>query len=136
MTSTPRNVNRNLMKREMSRIDPCTRISISISKCPLFFSPTSTSLLYLGIQTINGTKCPPNAAPQVTIFSCIYPKIKKKTLTFTLTSLLEIGSKGLHLKGHFNLINKIGHFRVSVCLLFKASLSAKFFLRNLVFINI
>ena len=48
----------------------------------------------------------PNAAPQVRINSCIYPKIKI-TLTFTLTLLLEIGSKGLDLKGHFVLDVKI-----------------------------
>ena len=58
-----------------------------------------------GIQTINVTKCPPNAAPQVRINSCIYAKTKI-TLTFTLT-VLEIGSKGLDLKGHFVLDVKI-----------------------------
>ena len=62
------------------------------------------------IKTINVTKCPPNAAPQVRINSCIYPKIKI-TLTVTLTLLLEIGSKGLDLKGRFVLDVKI--FRAS-----------------------
>ena len=52
------------------------------------------------IQTINVTKCPPNAALQVRINSCIYPETKI-TLTFTLALLLEIGSKGIDLKGHF-----------------------------------
>ena len=75
-------------------------------------SPCSSPQLehhsFLRIQTINVTKCPPNAAPQVRINSCIYPKIKI-TLTFTLTLLLEIGSKGLDLKGHFVLDVKIRH---------------------------
>ena len=52
------------------------------------------------IQTINVTKCPPNAALQVRINSCIYPETKI-TLTFTLALLLEIGSKSIDLKGHF-----------------------------------
>ena len=59
-----------------------------------------------GIQAINVTECPPNAAPQVRINSCVYPKTKI-TLTFTLTLLLEIGNKGLDLKGHFELDVKI-----------------------------
>ena len=42
----------------------------------------------------------PKCCSSSTINSCIYPKIKI-TLTFTLTLLLEIGSKGLDLKGHF-----------------------------------
>ena len=59
-----------------------------------------------GKQRINVTKCPPNAASQVRINSCIYLKTTI-TLTFTLTLLLEIGSKGLDFKGHFVLDVKI-----------------------------
>ena len=70
-------------------------------------SPQFQHYSFPGIQTINVTKCPPNAALQVRINSCIYPKTKI-TLTFTLTLLLEIGSKGLDLKGHFMLDVKIG----------------------------
>ena len=63
-------------------------------------SPQLQHYSFPGLQTINVTKCPPNAAPQVRTNSCIYPKTKI-TLTFTLTLLLEIGSKGLDLQGHF-----------------------------------
>ena len=59
-----------------------------------------------GILTISVTKCPPNTAPQVRINSCIYLKTKI-ALTFTLTLLLEISSKGLDFKGHFVLDVKI-----------------------------
>ena len=69
-------------------------------------SPQLQHYSFPGIQAINVTKCPPNAAPQVRINSCIYPKTKI-TLTFTLTLLLEIGSKSLDLKGHFVLNVKI-----------------------------
>ena len=69
-------------------------------------SPQLQHYSFPGIQKINVTKCPPNAALQVRINSCIYPKTKI-TLTFTLTLLLEIGSKGLDLKGHFVLDVKI-----------------------------
>ena len=69
-------------------------------------SPQLQHYSFHGIQTINVTKCPPNAAPQVRINSCIYPKTKI-TLTFTLTLLLEIGSKSLDFKGHFVLDVKI-----------------------------
>ena len=58
------------------------------------------------ILTISVTKCPPNAAPQVRINSCIYLKTKI-TLTFTLTLLLEMGSKGLDSQGYFVLDVKI-----------------------------
>ena len=61
-------------------------------------SPQLQHYSFPGIQTINVTKCPPNAALQVRINSCIYAKTKV-TLIFTLTLLLEIGSKGLDLKG-------------------------------------
>ena len=63
-------------------------------------SPQLQHYSFPRIETINVTKCPPNAAPQVRMNSCIYPKTKI-TLTFTLTLLLEIGSKGLDLEGHF-----------------------------------
>ena len=69
-------------------------------------SPQFQHYSFPGIQTINVTKCPANAALQVRINSCIYPKTKI-TLIFTLTLLLEIGSKGLDLKGHFVLNVKI-----------------------------
>ena len=57
-----------------------------------YSSPQLQHYSFPGIQTIDVTKCPPNAALQVRINSCIYPKTKI-TLTFTLTLLLEIGSK-------------------------------------------
>ena len=69
-------------------------------------SPQLQHYSFPGILTINVTKCPSNAAPQVRINSCIYLKTKI-TLTFTLTLLLEIGSKRLDLKGHFVLDGKI-----------------------------
>ena len=69
-------------------------------------SPQLQHYSFPGIQTINVTKCPPNAAPQVRTNSCICPKTRI-TLTFTLTLLLEIDSKGLDLKGHFVLGVKI-----------------------------
>ena len=69
-------------------------------------SPQLQHYSFPRIQTINVTKCPQNAAPQVRINSCIYPKTKL-TLTFTLTLLLEIGGKGLDLYGHFVLDVKI-----------------------------
>ena len=63
-------------------------------------SPQLQHYSFHGILTISVTKCPPNAATQVRINSCINLETKL-TLTFTLTLLLEIGSKGLDLKGHF-----------------------------------
>ena len=69
-------------------------------------SPQLQHYSFPGILTIDVTKCPPNAALQVRINSCIYPKTKI-ILTFTLTLLLEIGSKGLDLKRHFVLDVKI-----------------------------
>ena len=69
-------------------------------------SPQLQHYSFPGILTISVTKCPPNAAPQVRINSCIYPKTKI-ALTFTLTLLLEIGSKSLDFKGHFVLVAKI-----------------------------
>ena len=77
-------------------------ISISVTKCPL-----ALLHLCLGIQTINGTNCPPNAVPQVKENDCIYLNLKI-SLTFTLTSLMEISSKCLELTGHFVLDVKIG----------------------------
>ena len=69
-------------------------------------SPQLQHYSFPGILTISVTKCPPNAVPQVRINSCIYLKTKI-ALTFTLTLLLEIGSKGLDFKGHFVLDVKI-----------------------------
>ena len=69
-------------------------------------SPQLQDYSFPGIKTIHVTKCPPNAAPQVRINSCIYPKTKM-TLTFTLTLLLEVGSNSLDFKGHFVLNVKI-----------------------------
>ena len=82
--------------------------SIQISGGPAVSkdSPQLQRYSFPGIQTINVTKCPPNAAPQVRIDGCIYPKTTI-TLTSTLTLLLEIGSKSLDLKGHFMLDVKI-----------------------------
>ena len=71
-----------------------------------YSSPQLQHYSFPGIQAINVIKCPPNAAPQVRINSCIYPKTKV-TLTFTLTLLLEIGSNSLDFKGHFVLDVKI-----------------------------
>ena len=53
-------------------------------------SPQLQHYSFPGILTISVTKCPPNAAPQVRINSCIYLKTKI-ALTLTLTLLLEIG---------------------------------------------
>ena len=61
---------------------------------------------FTGILTISVMKCPPNADSQVRINSCIYLKTKI-ALSFTLTLLLEIGSKGLDFNGHFMLDVKI-----------------------------
>ena len=69
-------------------------------------SPQLQHYSFPGKLTISVTKCPPNAAPQVRINSCIYLKTKM-ALTFTLTLLLEIGSKGLDFNGHFVLDVKI-----------------------------
>ena len=69
-------------------------------------SPQLQHCSFPGILTFSVTKCPPNAAPQVRINSCIYLKTKI-ALTFTLTLLLEIGNKGLDFKGHFVLDVKI-----------------------------
>lgn len=69
-------------------------------------SPQLQHYSFPGIQTINSTKCPPNAAAQVRINNCIYPKTKI-TLTFTLTLWSEIDSKVLDLKGHYVLDVKI-----------------------------
>ena len=74
-------------------------------KCPLALLPNFNITRFSEYRQLM-SQCPPNAAPQVRINSCIYPKIKI-TLTFTLTLLLEIGSKGLDLKGHFVLDVKI-----------------------------
>ena len=65
-------------------------------------SPQPQHYSFPVIQTISVTKCPPNAAPQVRINSCIYLKTK-----IALTLLLEIGSKGLDFNGHFVLDVKI-----------------------------
>ena len=59
------------------------------------------------IQTINVTKYTPSADPPVTINSCTYAKLKI-TITFILTVLLEIGRKGLDLKGYFVLDITLG----------------------------
>ena len=64
-------------------------------------SPQLQHYSFPGILT-----CPSNAAPQVRINSCIYLKTEI-ALTFTLTLLLKIGSKGLDFKGHFVLDVKI-----------------------------
>ena len=69
-------------------------------------SPQLQHCSFPGVQKINVTKCPQNAAPQVRINSCIYPKTKM-TPTFTVTLLLEIGSNSLDFKGHFVLDVKI-----------------------------
>ena len=69
-------------------------------------SPQLHHYSFTGILTIGVMRCRPNAAPQVRINSCIYLKTKI-ALTFTLTLLLEIGSKGLDFKGHFVLDVKI-----------------------------
>ena len=93
---------------DMSMIDP-NKMHVDFNKrheVPHRSSPQLQHYSFPGIQTINVTKCPPNAALQVRINSCIYPETKI-TLTFTLTSLLEIGRKSLDLKGHFVLDVKI-----------------------------
>ena len=83
----------------------CTRISISVMKCPHALLPNFNITHFSEYRQLM-SQCPPNAASQVRINSSIYPKIKI-TLTFTLTLLLEVGSKGLDLKGHFVLDVKI-----------------------------
>ena len=69
-------------------------------------SPQLQHYSFPEILTISVTKCPPNAASQVRMNSCIYLKTKI-ALTLTLNLLLEIGSKGLDFKGHFVLDVKI-----------------------------
>ena len=58
----------------------------SQKKFPLHSSPYVQHHSYLGMQTINVTKCPPKATPQVRKNSCIYPKLKIR-LSFMLTLL-------------------------------------------------
>ena len=79
------------------------RIVGTVVKChavSLCSSPQLQCHSCLGIQTImiiSHSACLSNPAPQVRKNSCFYPKLKI-TLTLTLTSLLDIGSKGLDLR--------------------------------------
>ena len=86
------------------KVSPCSSRQLQHHSC-------------LRIQTIYVTKCPPNAALQVLINSCIYPELKI-TLTFIFTVLLEIGGKRLDLKGHFVLDVKMG-----ACIYYDSQLS-------------
>ena len=74
---------------------------------PWLFSPSSLMSQNTKLM-INIAKCPPNAARQVRINSCIYPKVKIMP-TFTITVLLEIGGKGLDLKDTSCWMSKNGH---------------------------
>ena len=93
---------------DMSRSDPNWMHADFNERHEVFpwSSPQLQHYSFPGILTISVTKCLPNAVPQVRINSCIYLKTKI-ALTFTLTLLLEIGSKGLDFKGHFVLDVKI-----------------------------
>ena len=96
----------------------CTLILVSVTEV----SPYSSSQLqhdsYLGIQTIDLTMCPPDAAaPQVRINSCIYPKLK-----ITLTSCW-MSKLAVHLIVQFRLrhtpYSKMAAILVFFCLIAK-----------------
>ena len=81
----------------------CTRISISVTKCPpLLFSPTSTSLVSRNTNNLS-LKVSPKCCSRVRINCCIYPANLKITLTITVTLFLEVGSKFLDWMAHFAL---------------------------------